>query len=82
MRSIDETRLVDETMPKSWVCPHCRKKNRTGDYADEILIENFKYLEHCPRCGYVHAWTLELTEAYKAKVFRTLLRYHVGGKIS
>lgn len=52
-------------MPKSWVCPHCRKKNRTGDYADEILLENFKYLEHCPRCGYVHAWTLELTEAYK-----------------
>lgn len=81
MRSIDETRLVDETMPKSWVCPHCRKKNITGDYADEILIENFKYLEHCPRCGYVHIWTLELTEGFKRKVVVQLLRETIGGKV-
>lgn len=31
MQSIDETRLVDETMPKSWVCPHWVGCGEGGD---------------------------------------------------
>lgn len=46
----DETILTNKLVPKSWKCPHCGKRNRTGHYADEILMENFKYLEHCPLC--------------------------------
>jgi hypothetical protein len=51
-------------MPKKWKCPHCGRENKTSIYADECLLENFKYLEHC-WCGYVHCWELKLTEEFK-----------------
>lgn len=40
----------------------------TGQYADEILMEHFKYLEHCELCGYVHAWELSLSDKFKDQV--------------
>ena len=66
--SVYYTRLVDKGMPKTWKCPHCGNKNTTGQYADEILMEHFKYLEHCEQCGYVHAWELSLSDKFKDQV--------------
>lgn len=71
--NIDHTYLVNKTMPKFWICPHCKKRNSTGKYADEIFIRHFKYIEHCPNCGYVHCWFLQLTEDFKKKVVNFLL---------
>lgn len=71
--SVDHTWLTDSMIPKSWKCPHCGRKNKTGKYADEILLENFKYLEHCG-CGYVHCWELKLTDEFKQKVVDYLLK--------
>ena len=70
--SIDHTWLDDQLMPKSWKCPHCGKRNTTSRYADEILIENFKYIEHCG-CGVVHCWELRLSDDFKRKVVNMLL---------
>ena len=70
---IDETILVDRLMPKSWKCPRCKRKNTTGKYANAILVENFKYLEHCDGCCAVHAWHLELTDQFKRGVVNMLL---------
>ena len=69
---LDETYLVDRLMPKTWKCPHCGKRNKTGIYADEILIDNFKYLEHCG-CGYVHIWYLQITDGFKRQVVSMLM---------
>lgn len=65
--SIDHTWLTDSLMPKRWKCPHCGRHNTTSRYADECLLENFVYLEHCG-CGYVHCWELKLTDQFKRKV--------------
>lgn len=70
--SVDHTVLKDRTMPKSWKCPHCGKRNKTGQYADEILLEHFKYLQHCG-CGYVHSWELELSDDFKKQVVDMLM---------
>lgn len=69
--SIDHTWIINDLMPKRWKCPHCHKMNTTGQYADEILLNYFKYLEHCG-CGYVHCWELKLTEDFKRKVIKVL----------
>ncbi|MBR1508438.1 MAG: hypothetical protein IJ619_10595 [Eubacterium sp.] len=74
MSHTDEILLFDSTVPSKWQCPHCNIINNTGTYADDILIEIFKYLEHCENCGYVHIWTLTLTEGFKRKVVEQLLR--------
>lgn len=70
--SVDHTVLKDRTMLKSWKCPHCGKRNKTGQYADEILLEHFKYLQHCS-CGYVHSWELELSDKFKKQVVDMLM---------
>ena len=67
------TILTNKTIPKFWECPFCKKINQTGASAEEILIENFKYLEYCAHCGYIHFWKLQLTEDFKKKVVRMLL---------
>lgn len=69
---LDVTVLTDSTMPKTWVCPHCGKRQKTGMHADEILLEHFQYLEHCVRCGFVHAWELKLTDDFKRMVVEYL----------
>lgn len=74
---IDRTILTNRIMPKRWRCPHCGKQQKTGFYADEILLENFMYLEHCVQCGYVHIWELKLTDDFKKKVVEHLT---TGGK--
>ncbi len=75
--TIDETHLIDKGLPKSWTCPHCGKCNKMGRYKEEELLEFFKTLQHCDHCGYVHIWTLELTENFKRKTIEIL----TGGKI-
>lgn len=70
--SVDETTLINKLMPKTWTCPHCRRQNRTGQQANNILMEHFKYLEHCGGCGYVHFWRLKLTDDFKKMVVRML----------
>ncbi len=76
MADIDETTLEDRLMPKSWKCPHCGKKNLTSEYADETMLEHFKYIQHCEHCGYLHIWHLHLTDKFKKGVISLL----VGGK--
>ena len=72
MAAIDETTLTNRLMPKTWTCPHCGRRNQTGQAADSILLEHFKYLQLCEKCGYVHFWRLELTDDFKRKVVRML----------
>lgn len=73
MAQIDETEIVNGTLPKSWKCPHCGKRNQMGRYKEEEFMEFFKTMQHCDRCGYVHLWTLKLTEDFKRKVLGMLL---------
>lgn len=73
MADIDITKLVNKGMPKTWTCPHCGKRNRTGPYKEEELIEFGKTLQQCDCCGYVHLWKLELTEDFKHAVVDMLL---------
>lgn len=73
MEIIDKTTLVNRTMPEQWICPHCGQRNRTGLEANDILLEHFKYLQHCRTCGYVHFWELKLTDDFKQKVVNMLL---------
>ena len=68
----DETILEDRLMPKLWKCPHCGKENRTSQYADEIILEHFKYIQHCEHCGYLHIWYLHLTDKSKRGVISLL----------
>ena len=74
-QSIDETHLIDTSMPSDWRCPHCLKENHSGELADEILLEHGKYLEHCERCGCVHIWTLELTDKFKREAIDLLMKW-------
>lgn len=73
MAKIDETTLVDQTLPKRWTCPHCGKRHRMDPEAEGIFLEFFKVIRHCPSCGYLHIWTLELTEEFKRKTLAMLL---------
>ena len=75
INNIDVTEITDSTMPKAWICQHCYNRNRTGMYADEILMENRKYIEQCPRCGHLHLFRLNLTEKFKKKVVDFLKNY-------
>lgn len=68
MNNIDETVLINRSLPKSWKCPHCGKRNQMGKYKEEEFIRFFKALQHCDHCGYVHIWFLNLTEDFKKKV--------------
>ena len=72
MSRIDETVIVDAGLPKSWTCPHCGKKNRMGRFKEEEFLEFFKTMQHCDACGYVHLWTLKLSEDFKRKVVSML----------
>lgn len=78
MAKIDETTLIDETLPDWWRCPHCGKRNRMDPEAEEILLEFFKVIRQCPVCGYLHIWKLELTEGFKRKVIDLLPLYREG----
>lgn len=75
---IDETHLVDKGLPKAWTCPHCKRRNIMGPYKEEELLQFFKTMQHCDFCGYVHLWTLELTEEFKRKTIEMLTK---GGKV-
>ena len=72
MDYIDETTLVDQTLPKTWTCPHCGKRNRMDPNAEEIFLEHFKIIRHCPSCSYLHIWTLVLTEDFKKSVIEMI----------
>ena len=71
--SIDETRIIDGTLPKRWKCPHCGKWHRMDKEAEPIFLEFFKLLRHCGQCGYVHVWTLELTDGFKRNVVSMMM---------
>lgn len=68
MTQIDETILVNTGLPKTWTCPHCRKRNKMDPFAEEILMEHFKVIRQCGQCGYLHVWKLKLTDDFKRKV--------------
>ena len=74
IQDIDITQLVDKLMPRNWKCPHCGRRNVVDIYANECLIEHLKGMRHCEACGYVHLWTLKLTEAFKKRVVENLLK--------
>lgn len=70
---IDETYIKNRGMPVTWRCPHCGRRNHTGRDGTDILIRYGKYLEQCPRCGYVHIWFLKLTDDFKRGVVDMLM---------
>lgn len=74
----DETRLVNKGLPKSWTCPHCKKRHTMDVYAEQTLLEHFKVIRQCGRCGYLHLWTLTLTDDFKAGALDMLKN---GGKL-
>ena len=74
MAKIDETTLVDQTLPKRWTCPHCGKRTKMDPYAEEIFLEFFQVLMQCPNCGHIHLWRLALTEEFKRQVVAMLLK--------
>ena len=74
MAKIDETTLVDRTLPKRWTCPHCGKRTKMDPYAEEVFLEFFMVLRQCPSCGRIHMWRLELTEEFKRKTVDLLLQ--------
>lgn len=71
--SIDETRIVNGQLPKTWICPHCHKRNKMGRYKNEEFMEFGKAFQHCDHCCYVHYWELELTEDFKRRVVDMML---------
>ena len=73
MAEIDETTLVNQTLPKTWKCPHCRKRNKMDPYAEELLLEFFQVIRQCPNCGFLHIWRLELSEEFKRKTIDLIL---------
>ena len=75
INDIDVTEVIDSTMPKTWECPHCGKRNITGSEADEILPLLGKYIEQCPHCGYLHLFRLILTDEFKKNVVDFLKNY-------
>lgn len=70
----DVTELVDKGLPKSWKCPHCGKRNKMDEFAEELLLRYFKVFRHCEQCGYVHMWELTLTENFKKEVVTFLVQ--------
>lgn len=70
----DVTELKDRGLPKSWKCPHCGKRNKMDEFAEELLMRYFKVFRHCENCGYVHMWELTLTENFKNEVVQYLLQ--------
>ena len=68
----DVTILVNKTLPNTWTCPHCKKRNRMSVYADEIFMDFGKFIQHCDHCGYLHCWELKLTDGFKKKVIDRL----------
>ena len=73
-RSIDETVIVNGTLPKSWKCPHCGKRQTFAKEDNEIFMEFMQFIRHCEKCGYLHSWKLELTEDFKKKVVEQLAK--------
>lgn len=49
-RSIDETVIVNGTLPKSWRCPHCGKRQKFGKEDEEIFMSYMKLIRHCEKC--------------------------------
>ena len=72
MAYIDETTLTDRTLPKTWTCPHCGRRNQMDPEAEEIFLEFFKVIRQCPTCGYLHIWKMVLTEGFKRRVINLL----------
>lgn len=74
MAKIDETTLVDCSLPKRWTCPHCGKRTKMDHDAEEIFLEFFQVIRQCPNCGHIHLWRLELSEMFKRQVVAMLLK--------
>ena len=77
---VDVTKLIDKGLPKSWKCPHCGKRNKMDEFAEELLMRYFKVFRHCEDCGYVHMWELTLTENFKNEVVQYLLQEMRNGR--
>lgn len=71
--SIDETIIVNKSLPKAWRCPHCGKHNKFGLYSNDIFMEHFKLIDQCGHCGYLHYWELQLTDDFKKGVMDMLM---------
>lgn len=76
----DETHLVNKGMPKFWKCPHCGKRHKTDRAAEDILLEFFKVIRQCGRCGYLHIWTLEFTDDFKQSLLDYMNKEALRGR--
>lgn len=74
MADIDETTLVDCSLPKRWTCPHCGKRTKMDPSEEETFLRFFHVITQCPNCGYLHLWRLDLTETFKRQVVDMLLK--------
>lgn len=55
----DKTIIIQgETLPKKWVCPHCKTKNVIDKKSEQDFAENFVVSRKCSNCSNVHSWML------------------------
>ena len=73
--NIDVTVIKNNTLSEIWKCPHCQNTNKIGMYAHDIFAMYGKYIEHCPRCGYLHLFRLNLIRNLRKKVVDFLKKY-------
>ena len=68
-KNVDETEIVNTLkLPERWRCPHCGRGNTIGPIEQDIFTEHFKVISECRYCGYLHIFTLKLTEDFKKGV--------------
>ena len=67
-RSVDETVITNDMLPKSWKCPHCGRQQKFSNEDGEIFLSFMQLIRHCENCGYLHFWKLNLTDDFKRKV--------------
>lgn len=51
-----------QSLPKTWTCPFCKKKNKMDIWAPAIFNESGLVLRTCDHCCAVHGWEKERVE--------------------
>ena len=68
MSNIDITIIQYGLLPKSFICPHCHKRNPIPEMHQEDFIRYMKHIQHCDYCGNLHFWELRLSEFFMKNV--------------
>lgn len=81
-KDIDITLIVDDLMPKKWRCPHCAQINSVGEFSNEILALQGKFIAQCERCAHLHFFHLELTLEFIEKTMQNFQKLFAEEKCS